>query len=237
MTGRSGLSSIVLAVVITACAGEATAPTANVASRAPSLGKVVAPTNPTATWKLPLSAGGLGLISDGQFVDGSNTYSLYENGVCSVTTQIFYYGGSGDATLQTNNPRAKDRSCAGRHMSLVYPVGDVVYPNGGLETMPVFLNLRNIANDTTTISIGATVERAFVLNPTQTERCDAWRWGALAGGDNVLVTRIDASTFHVYTKDRGDNPIAGANRAVCTTTGQTHNLSVDLYVVSSSALR
>ena len=122
-------------------------------------------------------------------------------------------------------------------MSIVYPAGDVVYPNGGIETMLVFMNLRNIANDTTTIPIGSTVERTLVLNPTQTERCDAWRWSVLGGGDNVLVNRMDASTYHVFTKDRAPDPIPGANRAVCTTTGQTHNLSVDLYVVSTVPLR
>ena len=219
-----------------ACTEPATSPRLDSSYRTIASGKVVGPTNPASTWKLPLNSSGLGLVSDGLFPDAGNSYSLYENGVCSVSSQIFYYG-SGDATVQTNNPTAKSRICSGRTMSVVYPVGDVVYPNGGVETMLVFANLRNIASDTTTIAVGSTVERALALNPTQTERCDAWRWGALAGGDNVLVNRIDASTYHVFTKDRGPNPIAGANRAICTTTGQTHNLSVDLYVVSSLALR
>jgi hypothetical protein len=231
------LSLLSAALFLAACSESATAPQLSNSARAPEFGKSVAPTNPGATWKLPISAAGLGLVSDGLFADASNTYSLYQNGVCSVSAQIFYYGGSGDATVQTNNPTAKSRSCSGRTMSLVYPAGDIVYPSGGVETMQVFMNLHNIANDTTTIPIGSTVERALVLNPTQTERCDAWRWGALAGGDNVLVNRVDASTYHVFTKDLGANPVAGANRAVCTTTGQTHNLSVDLYVVSSVALR
>lgn len=223
--------------LLVGCNELSTSPQISSTALVPSFGKVVAPTNPAATWKVPLSSSGLGLVSDGLFADPTSTYSLYDNGVCSVATQIFYYGGSGDATLQTNKPTAKTRGCAGRQMSIVYPVGDVVYPNGGVETMQVFINLRNIANDTTTIPIGSTVQRAMAVNPTQTERCDAWRWGSLAGGDNVLVNRLDATTYHVFTQDRGPNPVAGANRAVCTTTGQTHNLSVDLYVVSSFALR
>jgi len=197
MFERTKIPVLFLLGLITACASDTTAPAASASSRAPSLGKAVAPTNPTATWELPLSSAGLGLVSDRQFPDATTTYSLYENATCSVSTKIFYYGGSGDATLQTNNPTAKSRTCAGRQMSVVYPVGDVVYPSGGIETMQVFLNIHNIANDTTTIPIGATVERALALNPTQAERCDAWRWGALAGGDNVLVQRLDTRTFHV----------------------------------------
>ena len=237
MFGRMKVPVLFLLGLITACTADTTAPDATTSSLAPLLGKVVAPANPTAAWKIPLSSAGLGLVSDRLFPDATTTYSLYEDGVCSVTTRIFYYGGSGDATLQTNNPTAKIRTCAGRTMSVVYPVGDVVYPGGGVETMQVFLNIHNIANDTTTIPVGATVERALALNPTQTERCDAWRWGTLAGGDDVLVQRLDARTFHVFTKDLGTNPIPGANRAICTTTNQAHHLSVDLYVVSSSDLR
>jgi len=205
----------------------------------PSYAKEVA--SPTASWRIPLADNGLGLVSDGAFGDG--TYSVYDNGVCSVTTKIFT-AGSGDATLQTNNPVGKTKGCGGRAMTVRYPVGDPVYPNGGSETMPVFLTLHNISNSTTTISIGYAnrVERQLSLNPTQNERCDAWRWSSVqVPGDYVWVERISSTTYHVYTKDRDPDPVLAAanaanNRAVCTTTGQSHHLSVDLYIVANQAL-
>lgn len=196
---------------------------------------------PTSLWKLPLDDASLGLRSD--YLQSSSGYSVYEDGVCGVTGKIFVGGGSGDATLQTNNPRAKNTQCNGpRKMTVVYPVGDVVYPSGGSETMPVFVNLRNISNDTTIIGLGYEnrVQRILSLNPTQTQRCDAWRWSDVGvAGDKVWVERLDASTYHVYTRDQDPveaNRIGGANRAVCTTTGQAHNLSVDLLIVSKVPL-
>ena len=205
---------------------------------APVFAKPVA--DPGPLWRLPLDDAGLGLVSDRR--QQSGIFSVYEDGVCGVTGKIFT-GGSGDATLQTNNPRQKNTTCqTARTMSLVYPTGDPVYPAGGVETMLVFVNLRNISNSITTIAPGYEnrVERMLSLNPTQTERCDAWRWTSVSfNGDNVWVERLDATTYHVYTKDRDpviENRVPGANRATCTTTGQLHSLSVDLYVVSRQAL-
>ena len=196
---------------------------------------------PTSSWKLPLDDANLGLRSD--HLQSSGAYSVYADGVCGVTGKIFVGGGSGDATMQTNNPRTKNTQCNGpRKMTVVYPVGDLVYPSGGSETMPVFLNLRNISNDTTVIASGYEnrVQRILSLNPSQSQRCDAWRWSDLGvAGDRVWVERLDATTYHVYTKDQDPveaNRIAGANKAVCTTTGQAHNLSVNLTVVSSVPL-
>lgn len=227
-------------LVITGCQPETTAP-ALVPPTAPLFGKNTA-TNATSVWKLPIQAAGLGLVSDGRQSDG--IYSTYEDGVCGVTGKIFTTG-SGDATIQTNNPRAKNTTCqTARTMTAVYSVGDPVYPDGGTETMLVFVNLRNISNATTTIGVGHLnrVQRILSLNPTQTERCDAWRWSDEGvAGDKVWVERVNTTTYHVYTKDRDPDPVAaeasaGLNRAVCTTTGQWHNLSVDLYVVSKQAL-
>lgn len=195
----------------------------------------------TATWKLPLNTSGLGLISDGQFSDG--TSSVYDDGVCGVTTRIFNAtgSGSGDATLQTNNPTAKANGCAQypRKMSIVYPAGDPQYSSGGTETMAVFLNVRNIANPTTVIPIGYAnrVQRHFAVNPSQATRCDAWRWSSDLSSDDVWVERMDVRTYHVYTKDRDPDPVvaalrAGENRATCTTTGVQHRLSVDFLIVA-----
>ncbi|MEP6507141.1 MAG: hypothetical protein ABJC63_02870 [Gemmatimonadales bacterium] len=232
------------AFLFAACTQETTAPSARSLPGAPVFAKSTA-TNAASTWKLPLDATGLGLVSDNQYGEGAN--SVYDNGVCGVTSQIFNATGSisGDATLQTNNPTAKANGCAAypRKMSVVYPVNDPQYPNGGSETMAVFLNVRNISNPATVIRQGYAnrVERAMAVNPTQSTRCDAWRWNIDVGGDDVWVERIDARTYHVYTKDRDPDPLvaaanAGVNRATCTTTGQQHHLPVDLLIVSKQDL-
>ncbi len=232
------------ACLLAGCQSDLTYPQNPGAPSAPALGKSTT-TNATATWKLPLNTSGLGLISDGQYSDV--TSSVYDDGVCGVTTQIFNATGSlsGDATLQTNNPSAKSNRCAQypRKMTLVYPVGDLQYPNGGTETMAVFLNVRNIANPTTVIPVGYLnrVQRHFTVNPSQSTRCDAWRWSSELSSDDVWVERMDARTYHVYTKDRDPDPDvaaarAGENRATCTTTGVQHRLSVDLVIVSKQDL-
>jgi hypothetical protein len=193
-----------------------------------------------STWKLPLNSAGLGLVSDGAQSDGS--YSLYDDGVCGVSSGVLL---SGDMTIQTNNPTRKTRTCSGRTMTLVYPAGDPVYPTGGRETMLVFMNLHNISSDTTTILTGYAnrVLRHLALNPAQKQRCDAWRWQSAPGiaGDKVWVERMSATTYHVYTQDRDPDLVLAAanasnNRAICTTTGQAHHLSVDFYVVSKEVL-
>lgn len=197
----------------------------------------IQPRNATSLWQLPLNSTGLGLRSDGLYSDG--TYSVYENSVCSVSGTIITTG-SGDATLQTNNPVGKTKGCQGRTMTLVYPSGDPVYPSGGTETMLVFLNVRDISSSTTTIQPGSAnrVLRGLTLNPTQRTRCDAWRWTDISfPGDMVWVERVSSSTFHIYTKDRDPDPAVAAlnsqnNRAICTTTGQAHRLSVDFFIVS-----
>ncbi len=232
------------ACLLAGCQSDLISPQNPGAPSAPALGKSTT-TNATATWKLPLNTSGLGLISDGQYSDG--TSSVYDDGVCGVTTQIFNATGSssGDATLQTNNPTAKANGCAQypRKMMLVYAVGDPQYPNGGSETMAVFLNVRNISNPATVIRQGYAnrVERAMAVNPTQSTRCDAWRWNSTVGDENVWVERIDVRTYHVYTKDRDPDPLtaaanAGVNRATCTTTGQQHHLPVDFLIVSKQDL-
>jgi len=111
--------------------------------------------------------------------------------------------------------------------------------------MAVFLNIHNISNVSTIIPVGYgnRVLRQLALNPTQRERCDAWRWAntSTLPGDYVWVERVNATTYHIYTKDRDPDATlaaanAGLNKAVSTTTGQTHHLSVDLYVVAKEAL-
>ena len=130
-------------------------------------------------------------------------------------------------------------------LSFIRPV-TLAYIGGGTETMLVFLNLLCISNETTSIAIGysSRVEHPLSLNPTQKERCDAWRWttNSTYAGDKVWVERVSVTRFHVYTKHRDPDPalaLANAqnNRAVCTTTMQAHRLSVDLYIEASGPVR
>jgi hypothetical protein len=215
---------------VAACGDETTntAPrsTESVAMRA---AKTSGPTDPTATWKFPLSDAGLAIQSDHQYSDG--TSSVYANGVCNVTTTIFATtekSNSGDATLSTGNPSAK---CSRRV--------HVVFPDGSSESLPMFSNLRAIENTTYLIPIGATVLRQLHIGntwPNVISRCDGLVWGygvandIAAGSDSVWVNRVDASTWHVFSQD------SPHNLAWCKATGELFPMPVDFTVVSSRPL-
>lgn len=182
-------------------------------------------TTPVHHWKFPTADAALGLRSDGipAYVSTDGAYNVYKDGVCGVHAT---FQAGGDATMQTNNAKFANRKCPDypRKIQLVYPADDREM-GGKTEEMEAFFNL-NDARD-----IQGTVERGFNLNPSQTTRCDRWMWrsqmrdGTPVPGDNVVVTRIDANTLHVKTKPWPDN------RAVCSTTGTSHHLSVDLLIV------
>ena len=95
------------------------------------------PTDPTATWKIPLADAGLGFASDGQYGDG--TYSVYADGVCGVSAKIFATtaaSNSGDATIQV----AKAKNCTRRFT--------LHYPDAFTETVLSFNNLLQLQNST-----------------------------------------------------------------------------------------
>lgn len=179
-------------------------------------------------WKFPTPAEDtLGLRSDGISTYVKDGYNVYKHGVCGVSAT---FQSAGDATMQTNNPNYRDRKCPDypRKIKLVYRSDDPDMPDK-TEIMEAFFNLdnaRDIPVDPT-----VTVKRAFNLNPTQTTRCDAWRWRAVTvdgveiKGDSVLVTRLDTKTWHVRTSAYPDN------KAVCTPTGRIHHLAVDFRIV------
>jgi len=187
-------------------------------------------TDPTATWYFPLNDAGLSIQSDRSYSDG--TSSVYANGVCSVTTTIFAStenSSSGDATLGTGNPKSK---CVRRFQ--------IVYPDGYTESPPIFSNLRGIENTKYSIPIGATVLRQLHFGttwPNVASRCIGLVWGygvandIAAGSDSVLVTRVDASTWHVASQPPPNN------RAWCKATGELFPMSVEFTVVSSRPLQ
>jgi hypothetical protein len=190
--------------------------------------------DPTTTLLVPTADADLGLKSDGQFVSGAS--SVYANDVCGVKAKIFATtaaSNSGDATMQTNNPTFRDRKC------VAYPrTMTLAYSDGVTETIPVFMNLRQVQNTTTSIPVGTTVKRAFSINPTQATRCDILLWaterlnapGVLLPADSVLVTRVAADTWHVQSQPYP------ANRAYCTTLDRSFNMSLDFTIVASRPL-
>ncbi len=185
-------------------------------------------TDPTATWKFPLIDAGLSVQSDHQNVNGAT--SDYVNGACNITTNIFAgdpSSSSGDATLNMGNPNGK---CSRRFK--------LIYPDGVTEILPIFSNLRQIENLGYWIPIGATVHRQLhmgVIASNVASRCGGLVWGygvaadVGAGSDSVLVTRVDASTWHVMS-----DPVRSL--AFCKTTGQLFQMTVDFTVVSSRPL-
>jgi len=229
----SRASSIALVCfALTACSETSTSPRG---LRSPtdeaSEGKVSGPVDPTATWKFPLTDAGLAVRSDHQFSDG--TYSVYADGVCKVGAKIFattQYSNSGDATLNTGT--AKSGTCL-RRLTLVFP-------DGFSEVVSTFSNLREIENTSYSIPIGTTVERQLHVGTDQlpgvTTRCGGLVFGygvaanIGAGSDSVLVTRVDASTWHVVSQP------APHNLAYCKNDGQLYAMPVDLVVVSSYPL-
>ncbi len=115
-----------------------------------------------------------------------------------------------------------------------------MYPDGYSETLPSFNNLRMIENTTYAIPIGTTVARQLHMGSDAisnvASRCGGLVWGygvennIAAGSDSVLVTRIDASTWHVVSQP------APHNLAWCKTTGELFAMPVDFTVVSSLPL-
>ena len=103
----------------------------------------------------------------------------------------------------------------------------------------MFSNLRAIENTTYLIPVGTTVLRQLHIGnswPNVISRCDGLVWGygvandIAAGSDSVWVTRVDASTWHVFSQDPPHN------LAWCKATGELLPMPVDFTVVSSRPL-
>jgi hypothetical protein len=186
-------------------------------------------TDPTATWLIPMDDASLSLQSDHLSSDG--LYSEYVDHVCNIETTIFATqaaSNSGDATINTGS----GGNCS-RHFV-------IRYPDGTSESLRSFNNVRDLENTGYQIPIGETAERLLVLNPGtlahNPSRCGSIRFGLGTlgdmgiGSDSVLVTRVDASTWHVYSQP------APANLASCTNTGELYPMTVDFLIVSSRPL-
>jgi len=180
--------------------------------------------DPSASFWFPTDDALLGLRSDGQFLSGAS--SVYTGGVCGVNSKIFATtaaSNSGDAIMHTNNPANKDRKCAQYPRKIT-----VVFGPGDQSTSPAFINVREIANTSYQIPIGATVRRALHINEA---RCDGLVFtgqfaGVSTGADSVNVTRTGGSSWLVETQPFPDN------EAYCRLTGQKHNIAVRFTVVT-----
>lgn len=221
------LGLLTLVVLVAAACSDGGGGTALVAPPSAGLAKATV-TDPTATFQFPLSDAGLSVKSDGLFGDG--TYSLYAEGECGVHAKIFAtaeLSNSGDATMQTNNARYRDRKCPSYPRTLTF-----VYTADTSETTAVFMNVRQIHNTTYHIPVGTTVLRGLAI---QTPRCEQLLWARTRQGveieaDSVLVTRVSADTWRVQTQPAPDD------RAWCVTNGASYNMSVDFTIVASRAL-
>src|SRR5690349_9970516 len=116
---KTALFSVVCLTMLAAC-GEGNGVRTSLEPTSPDFGKVSNP-DLSAVFILPTS-GAYGLLGDGKYVDGSGQ-SQYADGVCGVTSKIFTGNGGGDATMQTNNPKAADRKCA-NYPRMVYVTGE-----------------------------------------------------------------------------------------------------------------
>lgn len=186
-------------------------------------------TDPTATWYIPVDRG-LSLRSDNQYVHGDS--STYANGVCGVTAKIFATtaaSNSGDATIGMDAPK---RGC-GRRVTLVYP-GDL-----GSETVRTFGNLRVLQSTDSVIPVHATVKRTLAISPgsysNNPSRCDRLLFGQGGqgngvGSDSVLVTRVNARTWRVWSNPDSDN------LAWCEKENTLLKMTVDFTIVASRDL-
>jgi hypothetical protein len=169
---------------------------------------------PTATWAFPVADAGLSVRSDGRFLDGTGTYSLYAHGVCTVNSPMFT-SGSGDNTISFNYPKTK---VCGRTWT-------VSYPDGVTETLAYQGGVQVLQNDTYSIPVGTTVLRHMRFgtgnngNPTAARCSQGLVFGEgganpALGSDSVTVTRIDASTWEVASQ------AAPNDEAFCINNGQ-----------------
>lgn len=186
---------------------------------------LVKPKDPTLTFKFPLADGALGLRGDGLYSDGTN--SVYADGVCGVTGKLFATteaSNSGDATLQTDNPKSSNRKCAAYPRKVTLAYGD-----GVVERVTMFMNLHEIENTVYSIPVGSSALRSLGMAQLSASRCsgDKLQWGGGGNGDQLVVTRISVDTWQVTSQP------APNDRAYCVITGQFYHMPVQFTIVAS----
>ena len=182
------------------------------------------PSNASAAFLLPTS--GSGVRGDGLFLDGAD--SKYTDKVCGVTATIFAPNPGQDAVMQTDNPSASDRKCSayGKNNS-VWPRDIVIdFGDGSSDVASVTMNVHDLG---TVMSGSALLFFGIGVRPSS-HGCAKVQFGSAAGGDPVLVTRVDANTWHVASQD------ASHTAAVCVdgsgTVLATYSIPVDFTVTT-----
>lgn len=122
--------------------------------------------------------------------DGAGTYA---EGVCGVVARVFYLAPNYlDGNLQLNNPRAKDRNCAVRKLSVTYPDNGQVQSNSGS------MNVGSMGTVTSTTGPGLRSMNVAIAG--NTARCTRLGFGNAIGGSQVVVTRVNATTWNVTSQ-------------------------------------
>jgi hypothetical protein len=190
--------------------------------------------DPTAIFWFPLADAGLGLQSDHLFTSGDS--SAYANGVCGVGSVMHVnLATSGDATMQTNNPTARDHTCSAYprklHLILRDDSGNIVTQ----ATTPMFMNVHAIETTTQAIPIGTAVLRPMGMSGDP--YCNQVWFKAFmpdgvtpSGADSVIVTRTSPDTWTAQTQPYPHD------KALCVNDGHLYHVPVHLTVVTDRAL-
>jgi hypothetical protein len=174
--------------LLSACAETPTQPT----SADPVFGKGGGgPANASASFRLPLPTASLSVRGDALFPDAGA--SVYKHGKCGVTATIFAPNPHTDAVLQTDNRQAGDRKCAGVGASAV-PREITIDYGDGVESNPVTLNVHDLG------TVVGTELRFLGIGPRGTSRCSKLQFGGPEGGDMVWVTKVSATSWHVFSQ-------------------------------------
>jgi hypothetical protein len=226
------LGTFASAAALVGCATDGAAPSP-LAPQSPSFARTQGPTDPTSTFLFPLDDASLGVRSDHLFVSGSA--SVYANGVCGVDSKIFattQLSNSGDAIMQTDNPKYADHKCASYPRTIVIDYGD----GSGSVATTTFINAGDIERENDPadqIAIGSFRLRALHVNDS---RCGGLVYqdhiadGTLTGADSVIVTRTATDTWVVTTQP------APNDKAYCKADGQLYHIPVQFTIVSSRPL-
>ncbi len=161
------------------------------------------PANLSASFRLPLPSSPLRLRGDALFPDAG--LSVYKDGKCGVTGTIFAPNPQTDAVVQTDNPRAGDRKCAGVGSSAV-PRKITVDYGDGVESNPAHMNVHDLG------SVVGTDLRFLGIGLRGTSRCSKLQFGGPEGGDMVWVTKVSSTSWHVFSQ------AGAATTASCVTT-------------------
>lgn len=131
-----------------------------------------------ATFALPST--GYSLTSDG--------LGSYADGVCGVLARVFQLGADyQDGNMQLDNPRAKDRSCVQRKLTITYPDNTVTQSNTGN------INIRLMG----TVAGGPEPRSMNIAIAGSGVRCAQLGFGNNAGGQQVTVTRTSSTSWNV----------------------------------------